>query len=233
MYFNAFSQDYYYIPDSKKSKSDTTKNESKTVLRIKGGLNLSNQFERDDEEIYHGSLIKPGFHLGITTEFQFSEIFSFETGLLISTKGYRYDYQSFYGDIRDLTYFKSIGSVNLVYLDIPLMVKFYFNPKAPQKLYGILGSYISVGIGGTDKGKDTDLDDGSIEKFSNNITFGYNDEAWYNLFDFGLIAGIGADFNRYQIGLAYNFGLISIDDYFDDGYVIKNRVLQLSVAYKF
>ena len=57
---------------------------------LKGGLNLSNILAKDDNTTYSDDFkMNPGFHIGATAEFPFSDMFSFETGLLLSTKGYK------------------------------------------------------------------------------------------------------------------------------------------------
>ena len=55
---------------------------------IKAGLNLSNMHVVDDGSIVSEDFnMKPGFHIGATAEFPLTEMFSLETGLLLSTKG--------------------------------------------------------------------------------------------------------------------------------------------------
>ena len=51
--------------------------------------------------------------------------------------------------------------------------------------------------------------------------------------DFGLTMGGGVEINSIQIGLTYALGLANISSYTDYGTKINNRVLGLSVGYKF
>ena len=225
MGLNAYTHDYYPL--------NTTKFKSKPIYRVQAGLNFSNVFERDDEEIYVENQTNTGFHLGITAEFPTSQKASFETGLILSTKGFKYKFQNYYGDTRDLELFEISGKENLIYLDIPLTAKFHFSQMDNSKFFGVFGSYVSIGIGGKEKSTITNLDTEEIEKDTDSITFGYSDQSWYNLFDFGMIAGVGIDMDTFQISLRYNFGLANISPDTEDGYKIKNRVMQISVAYKF
>ena len=55
---------------------------------IKAGFNSSNMHVVDDGSIISEDFnMRTGFHIGATAEFPLTEIFSLETGLLISTKG--------------------------------------------------------------------------------------------------------------------------------------------------
>jgi len=57
---------------------------------VKGGFNLSNVFVKDNDGTYTDDLkSKPGFNIGITAELPISEKVLFETGLLLSTKGFK------------------------------------------------------------------------------------------------------------------------------------------------
>ena len=158
---------------------------------------------------------------------------SFETGLLLSTKGYSGGQQGYFGSPGNYKHLDISGYQTLLYLDIPATIKFNIKLTEDSKFYGVFGPYGSIGIIGIEKITDTDLDSGEKEKSSDIITFGYSDQSYYNLFDLGLTAGAGIEINSVQIGLAYNFGLVSIDPSTNGGYEVKNRVFQISLAFKF
>ena len=57
---------------------------------VRAGLNLSNMLMKDDDDTYSDEFtMNPGFHVGPTVEFPINEIFSFESGLLLTTKGFK------------------------------------------------------------------------------------------------------------------------------------------------
>ena len=55
---------------------------------IKAGFNLANMTDKDRNGTYSNDyMMKEGFHLGVTAEYSISNNFSFEPGLLYSSKG--------------------------------------------------------------------------------------------------------------------------------------------------
>ncbi len=110
--------------------------------------------DKDDQETYSDDFnMNPGFHLGATINFPYSDVFSIETGLLLSTKGYNIK-----GENINI-------NLNLMYLDIPINAKASFE-LGDIKMYGLLGPYIGLGISGKNKIKS----DG--EKNSESINWG-------------------------------------------------------------
>jgi len=205
-----------------------TNESSAQSFGLKGGLNLSNMLDKDDDDTYSDDYkMKPGFHIGATAEFPFSDMFSFETGLLLSTKGFKIsDEETFDGDI-----FKYEGKTNLIYLDIPLTAKASFD-LGGAKLYGLFGPYVGIGLSGKSKFEFTF--NGETEKEEVDIKWG-SDEEKSNLkrLDFGLTMGAGVEMSSIQIGLTYNLGLANLSPNTENGYKISNRVIGISVGYKF
>jgi hypothetical protein len=195
---------------------------------LKGGLNLSNMLMKDDEDTYSDDFkMKPGFHIGATAEFPLSDMLSFETGLLLSTKGYKMSEE----DTDDGETYKYEVKLNLLYLDIPLTGKATFDVGG-AKIYGVFGPYVGMGLSGKTKSEYTD--DGETETYEDDIEWGSDEEkSELKRLDFGLTMGAGVEINSIQIGLTYNMGLANISPYTEDGFKINNRVLGLSVGYKF
>lgn len=195
---------------------------------IKGGLNLSNMLVKDDDDTYSDDFkMKPGFHIGATAEFPLTGIFSFETGLLLSTKGSKMsEEETFMGET-----YKYESKLTLFYLDIPLSAKASFD-LGGTKIYGVFGPYLSYGLSGKSKYEETF--DGETESDEEDIKWGSDeDESDLKRLDFGLTMGAGVEINSIQIGLSYALGLANISPYTDGGSKINNRVLGLSVGYKF
>lgn len=189
-------------------------------FRVKAGLNLSSMLIKDDNKTYSDDFkMKPGFHIGATAEFPVTEMFSFETGLLLSSKGFKLSREGYE------------GKVSLTYLDIPLTGKTFIDIRG-IKAYGIFGPYIGIGLSGKEKFDNTY--EGETETDENKIKWGSDEEeSDFKRLDYGVIIGAGVELNVIQIGLSYNLGLANISPSTEDGYKISNRVLALSVAYKF
>ena len=195
---------------------------------IKGGLNLSNLLAQDDDDTYiDDAKMIPGFHIGATAEFPLTEMFSFETGLLLSTKGFKMSEEETFMEEN----YKYEEKLNLLYLDIPLSAKASFD-LGGAKIYGVFGPYLGIGLSGKSKYEVTF--DGETESNEEDVKWGSDeDESYLKRLDFGLTMGAGVEINSFQIGLSYGLGLANISTYTDGGYKINNRVLGISVGYKF
>ena len=194
------------------------------TIGIQAGLNLSDMLMKDDEGVYGDNFkIKPGFNAGATLEFPIKEMFSFNMGLLLSTKGYKVD------DKYGTTEFK--GTFKLLYIDIPLTAKAYFNVLG-ARIYGAIGPYFGVGLSGKYKFDVTINGDTTTD--TENINWG-SDAADDDLkrLDFGLTAALGVEINSIDIGVSYGLGLANISSFTDGGTKVKNRVLGISLGYKF
>lgn len=183
-------------------------------LYVKGGLNFSKVlYIVDDETVSDDFDTKTAYHVGLVAEFPISDIYSFETGLLLSAKGFKMGNDDFE------------TKMNLTYLDIPLTAKATFDVGS-VKLFGLFGPYVGVGL----SGKFKRTYEGETE--TEDVRWGSDEDADVNRLDFGLTAGAGIELKAFQIGLNYSFGLANMSP---DSYDIsaKNRVLGISVAYRF
>lgn len=202
------------------------------IFGVKGGLNLANMLVKDEGKI--DTKMITGFNLGATAEFPITEMFSFETGLQLSTKGtkrtinlsshndYIYEYKA-----------------KLTYLDIPLTAKATFDVSG-VKLYGVFGPYIGIGLGGQtyEDGEGTKIKWGSYQgtdelDFDDNGNLIYDESDDFKRLDYGLIIGAGVELKAIQIGLTYGLGLANISPDTSDGIKVSNRVLGISVGYRF
>ena len=185
---------------------------------IKAGFNSSNMHMVYDRMLSNDSNMKTGFHIGATAEFPLTEIFSLETGLLLSSKG-------FVEEVKDFNY-KVI--FNPLYLDIPLNVK-ASSYIGGTKIYFVFGPYVGIGLSGTIKGGE--IVDGVTTSYENDIEWGSDIDSDFKRMDFGLIIGAGVELNSIQIGLNYSLGLANISP--QTNVKVNNRVLGISVGYKF
>jgi hypothetical protein len=196
-------------------------------LSIVGGLNFSNMIDKDDdynyakEDNYKSRL---GGHVGLLLGFDLSENISLQTGLMLSTKGYKIV------DKEDGE--KIVVTSKLNYLDIPLLASYNYEINDDFKIYAGLGPVLGLAISGKEviKGKDSDTGEKAkeIEKF----TFGSNEERDdYKRLDVGLMIQAGVRYDKYKFGLFFNQGLLNISNYTEDGSKEKNKVFGISAAY--
>jgi hypothetical protein len=204
----------------------STESFSQTFV-VKAGFNLSKMFTKDDAgNNNNGIKMKPGFQAGATGEFPVTAMLSFETGLLLSTKGFKMnEKETIMGEAWEVK-----GKINLYYLDIPLTAKASFDVGG-AKIFGVFGPYLGMGLIGKTKSELTV--GGETETSKDDVEWGSGDNDMLKRLDFGLIAGAGIELNAIQIGLNYGLGLANISSYTDEGTKIKNRVIGISVGYIF
>lgn len=193
-------------------------------VTLKGGLNMADMVITEEaEDITEDFKMNPGFHLGILTEFQLGNGFSFEPGLLLMTKGTRAEEEETYQGIVG----KYEAKINLYYLDIPLNLKLSADAGS-AKIFGTFGPYIGMGLSG--KSKFTYSENGDSETEEEDIEWGKNNDLLR--LDWGLGAGAGIEFGKLQLGVSYALGLANIAADSEEDNTAKNRVLSISVGYK-
>lgn len=179
----------------------------------KFGMNFSNVTKYDDAKAL------PGFQLGVGMDYGFSESWSLQSGLLISSKGYKYDAK----DVHDYSY-KS----RPIYLDIPILAAYKFDISDNMKFVINAGPYLAFGLGGKCK-----YDEGGDYKLFKGEE---GDDAEMKRFDLGIQYGVGLELNeRYLINLSGQNGFISPYNYPDgyEGDKAKNMTFSIGVGYRF
>jgi len=197
------------------------------VFGLKGGLNLANIYAKDDNETYSDDYkMNPGFHIGTTLDFPINDNLSFESGLLLTQKGYRFEDESFGADVN--------LKLNLYYFDVPLTLKLRSNDLGGGvKIFGAVGPYVGVGLAG--KIKFTVEFQGDEDPEEEDIEWGNDeDEDHLKRLDLGLTFGGGLEINSaLTLGLSYDLGLSNNAAFQDFGNTFKNRVLKISIGYRF
>ncbi len=187
---------------------------------VRGGLNFANMMIEDWG--FGDKKMNPGFHLGATVAMPYTDAISFESGLMLSTKGLRVSETD--GDD------KYTVSINNYYLDIPVKVKYSAAVNENMKFFGEVGPYIGLALSGKYKYKETIDGDTSTE--TDEIQFGTNDEEDdFKRLDYGITLGGGVNVGIVEVGIHFDLGLANISAYEDDA--AKNRVMRFSVAYAF
>ncbi|CAM1373076.1 porin family protein [Tenacibaculum xiamenense] len=161
-------------------------NAQESKFGIKGGLNFAqitgaNSLKSDR---------KTDFNLGIMAEIPIVEKFFFQPELLYSRQG---------------------SSVNLDYLNIPLLGKYYLTEGLNIQAGPQIGFLLSAD------------------------TNGVNVKSNFKTLDFGVDFGLGYQFkNGLNLGAKYNYGLSNLSTGVANEYAgtkIKNEVFQLSIGY--
>ncbi len=163
---------------------------------IKGGLNLSNLFANDNDNIEDNNW-KAGYHVGLFVKAPLSNMFSIQPEVLYSTAGAKLRYGG-----SDLAQTLGInpGEVrfNLNYVQVPVM--FLVNVGAFNVHAGPYASY---------------LINANVKNLQNNDPLNptslleLNEDDFQRL-DYGIAAGIGFDLKNAKLGLRYNYGLQQI-----------------------
>lgn len=192
-------------------------------LGVNAGLNFSKIHFNEDIYNYSSFKYNPGFNAGLTVEFPVQKVFSIETGLSFSSRGYRLKDKLVINNMTE----KNVGRFNVDYLDIPLMSKINIKIRN-TKFFGSFGPYIGIGL--LAYGKEiTTLNNKVTEKIINYVEFG----SYLKRLDFGLCFAVGVELKSFQISLNHGLGLANIAPPNDDNDKVMHRVWGLSVGYKF
>lgn len=174
----------------------------------KFGMNFSNVTKYSDTKAL------PGFHLGVGMDYGFSENWSLQSGLLISSKGYK---------IKEGEYKETNRPI---YLDIPILAAYKFNISDNAKLVINAGPYLAIGLGGKAKW-DGDDEDMKLFKGEDGI------DAPCKRFDLGLQYGIGVELSEhYLVNFTGQHGFISPNNW-DELEDYKNMTFSIGVGYRF
>jgi hypothetical protein len=193
---------------------------------IKGGINLANMLVKDDNKNYGNDYsLRPGFNVGVNVNAPFNDFLSFESGLFITTKGTKYEYED------EITGADVTAKTDLFYLDIPLTFKASHDLGDGLKIFGAIGPYVGIGLSG--KARYTVKYQREEETGEEDIKWGSDDEDDFRRLDIGLSFGGGVEINSFMTGISYDLGLSNISVYQDNGSTIKNSVLKFSVGYRF
>lgn len=173
----------------------------------KFGMNFSNMTKDSEAKAL------PGFHLGVGMDYGFSENWSLQSGLMISSKGYKYDKDVLGADFK----------ARPIYLDIPILAAYKFNISDNTKFVINAGPYLAFGLGG--KGK-LDVDGAEDIKV-------FKGEEGMSRFDLGIQYGIGLEISEhYLVNLTGQNGFICPWDV-EDGDKPKNMTFSIGVGYRF
>ncbi len=195
---------------------------------VKGGLNLTKISYSDGGQIFEGSRmvtdpdIRTTFHLGATVDFPIGNVLSFQTGLIYQNRDFVIGSSGENGGVDFEALFK------VAYVDLPITLKADFElGELGAYVYG--GGYVGAGLSGD--GESTTTIAGITETDTGDIEFGEDGDL--NRLDYGALIGAGVEFNSIFVEVSYGLGLANIfpDPVNDESG--KNRLLSLSLGYRF
>ena len=160
-------------------------------LGLKGGLNFANVNTSDPGTAYNS---RTGYHIGAFANFKFTKL-AIQPELIYSVQG---------SDVSSAT---SSGSLDLAYINIPILLKLYLIGGLNIQAGPQFGFLASATQGGQDyksflKGSDTSI-----------------------------AVGAGLDISKFVIDARYNIGMSEINNAAGSN-AAKNQVFQLSVGFK-
>ncbi|OFX61735.1 MAG: hypothetical protein A2066_19050 [Bacteroidetes bacterium GWB2_41_8] len=189
-------------------------------ISIRGGLNLSQFHHKFGDMVVHkeGTKLLPGFNVGPILEMPIKNIFSFETGILFTSKGHKLA-----GDILGVQDYLFVD--NLFYLEIPALLKVLI-PIQKAKVFVLTGGYVGSALYGNITAEG--VENTGFKRLKNKIQWG-NEPNEYDRFDYGLKFGIGTKLKRYQIGAIYSIGLKDFSNV--ESIEQRNRVVEFYIQY--
>jgi hypothetical protein len=196
---------------------------------VKAGLNL-NSASMDIKNVAIKNL-KIGYDVGLTAEYQMSDLFYLQSGAYFTTKGAVLKSEKASSDIKNWK-----NSVNLQYVQVPLLASFKLEMVTDTKLFVNMGPYFAYGIGGKTivKNDYTDADTPSTKDEYNSF-----DDSYFKKFDFGLMYGAGIEFEKFVYGIQFEFGLLNIAEKSNglnpqiNTKGFKNKGVSFNIGYKF
>ena len=173
-------------------------------IGIRGGLNLANGTTKNDSFTLDTET-KTGFQLGLTLEAPISDVLYFNTALLYSAKGYKFNFGASF-------------NASLNYIEIPLNIE-YKEKVGNVSLFAEAGPYIGIGVAAKVKTGNTTQD----------IDFGSDNDELKRM-DAGLNFGAGVELDKIRIGFNYGLGLVNLEN--EDDVVTKLRNFAIFVGYR-
>lgn len=162
---------------------------------VKAGLGFSNWMGDNSD----GAKAKFGYKIGVGADVPLNEMWSFQTGLNLVSKGAK-------GDIGE----GLEATINQLYLELPLMAAIHLKTANNFDVVFNAGPYLAYGVGGKIKYTYSGIDM-SIDTFGKTTVEGETFEG-FRRFDAGLGLGVAFDFNQFIIGLDTQLGMAKLEE---------------------
>jgi Outer membrane protein beta-barrel domain len=179
---------------------------------VQGGLNLANITKTNDGQTEKNNML-PSFNVGILGRLPLADMFSLESGVLLTGHGSKAE--TYFNGGAD--YIKT--KFNPLYIQVPLNAVIKIPLEKESNVFFSAGPYAAIGIGGKSRSdsKFGPLQSSSVKniEFSNDDPFTSQEEdAGYNKlkrFDFGLNFGGGVQLGPVILKANYGLGLAKIN----------------------
>ena len=195
---------------------------------IKGGLNLASVNFSENTGFFEQNKVNPekltAFHFGVAADFPLGNILSIQTGVTYQNRGFKSEITEVYegGEII------GEGELDVSYIDIPLTLKASHH-MGSATAYAFGGGYIGIGISAQSESRASTL----MYSTSTSIEWRFEEDGGFNRWDYGALVGAGLQFNSVFVEISYGLGLANIlQDPVNDR-DMKNRLISLSLGYRF
>ena len=175
------------------------------------GDNLREFMEGEDPSLRTGDpgnfKLKSGFNAGLFADCPISDVLSIHPGAKFSMQGFQDDYRTGHSS----SGIRYVNKFSLFYLQIPVYAQYRMYVAEETHLLFQAGPYVGFGLFGRQtrwssrQGSIDINDDHKKIKFGNNPAGNTNEDI--QTIDYGIGAGIGFEFFRFQLMLNYDFGL--------------------------
>ncbi len=211
-------------------------------LGIKGGVNMSNLYEKEVKD----SRMKLGFNAGIAADYEFESNVAIQSGLYFITKGAKLSSTKIDQKVGDIKLSGTVDrTANAMYLQLPLHLAYKIDVTPGARVVLLAGPYAAYGVGGKISGKSTVKVSGNvpadqkaavdaalkqIDALTTNVNT-FDKKMGYKPFDAGVGIGVGAEFGPFLVDLGWDMGLLNISR--TKGVNVKNQNAHLAVGFKF
>jgi len=141
--------------------------------------------------------MKSGFQAGLIADWPINDVFAIQPGARFTMQGFTDKY---------ISNGEAIRKFSLFYVQVPVYAQYRLNVAEEINVLFQAGPYAGVGLFGrqsfTRKGKSQSLSDSQKK-----ISFGTGTSDDIYAIDYGVSAGVGIEFYRFQFVVAYDFGL--------------------------
>ncbi len=196
-------------------------------LGIRAGMNLTNmKISSNDSILAPKPTSKMGAHFEMMADFAFNNNLSLESGLGISTKGYRMEVTKTKPNSGYQYTVK--GKRSMTYLEIPVRLKMQ-SQNSRFKYFAAVGPQINVGLTGKWHTEKELTEKTTI--LGHQVDWNDSDDIYsYKRLDLGLFAGIGVEINTLIVEFSYSGSLANTSATSQLGNIAKNKVFSLSAG---
>jgi len=190
---------------------------------LSAGINSAHQVyeTKNDSEDFDA---RTSFNLGLTYESPLSKTLPiyWETGLVISDKGWSHSGEDDYDD------YSYEEKLSLIYLNVPMVVSYRLQFTPDFSLQPFLGLYLGYAISGKYSWEETDYDE--TEKGSETKLF---EKDGFKRSDMGWRYGISASYGDATASLGWESGFTNIQKKAPKNESLTNKSFFLALGYKF